>query len=136
MRHLIGFGTVTALVIGVALFTSAPAKADLQVCNESGEHISIAVAYYDAGNDSMVSEGWWNMDSGDCRTPIDGDLKDKYYYLYAESDEHTWTGSHSFCLNPEHRFTLYDVDTRCDYAWTKFFQVDTGDADSYTQTIR
>ncbi|MBV8263835.1 MAG: DUF1036 domain-containing protein, partial [Candidatus Eremiobacteraeota bacterium] len=71
MRHLISFGTVTALVIGVALFTSAPAKADLQVCNESGEHISIAVAYYDAGNDSMVSEGWWNMDSGDCRTPID-----------------------------------------------------------------
>jgi len=44
--------------------------------------------------------------------------------------------SHSFCLNPEHRFTLYDVDTRCDYSRTKFFQIDTGDADSYTQTIR
>ena len=136
MRQLMNIGILTAVVLAITAFTSAPAKADFQVCNESGEHISVAIAYYDASNDSMMSEGWWNMDSGDCKTPLDGDLKNKYYYVYAESNEHTWTGSHSFCLNPEHRFTLYDVDTRCDYSWTKFFQVDTGDADSYTQTIR
>jgi len=136
MRQLMNISILTAVVLAIAAFTSAPAKADFQVCNESGEHISVAIAYYDAANDSMMSEGWWNMDSGDCKTPLDGDLKNKYYYVYAESNEHTWTGSHNFCLNPEHRFTLYDVDTRCDYSWTKFFQVDTGDADNYTQTIR
>ncbi len=136
MRHFLAIGIFTAVTVAVAALTSAPARADFQVCNESGEHISVAVAYYDANNDSMISEGWWNMDSGDCRTPVDGNLKDKYYYVYAESDAHTWTGSHQFCLNPEHRFTLYDVDTRCDYSWTNFFRVDTGDADNYTQTIR
>jgi uncharacterized membrane protein len=136
MRHLITFGIFATVVAGMFVLACAPARADFEVCNESGEHISVAIAYYDEGNDSMVSEGWWNMDSGDCKTPVEGNLQDKYYYVYAESDEHTWTGSHEFCLNPEHRFTLYDVDTRCDYAWTKFFQVDTGDADNYTQTIR
>ncbi len=136
MRHIISIGIFTAVVCAVAALSSAPASADFQVCNESGEHVSVAIAYYDAATDSMVSEGWWNMDSGDCRTAIDGDLKDKYYYLYAESDEHTWTGSHAMCLNPVHKFTLYDVDTSCDYSWENFFQVDTGDAESYTHTIR
>ncbi len=136
MRHIISFGICAAVVTALVALTSSPARAEFQVCNQSGEHISVAIAYYDADNDSMVSEGWWNMDSGDCRTPIGGDLKDKLYYLYAESDEHTWTGSHSFCLNPEHRFTLFDVDNSCDYAWKNFFQVDTGDAESYTHTIR
>jgi uncharacterized membrane protein len=76
------------------------------------------------------------MDSGDCKTPIGGNLANKYYYVYAESDEHTWTGSHSLCLNPQHKFTLYDADKSCDYSWEKFFRVDTGDAESYTHTIR
>ena len=136
MRHFISIGIFVAVIAGIAAITSAPASADFQVCNESGEHISVAIAYYDSSTDSMVSEGWWNMDSGNCKATISGNLDDKYYYLYAESDQHTWTGSHDMCLNPEHKFTLFDVDTSCDYTWEKFFQVDTGDAESYTHTIR
>jgi len=136
MRYLISIGIFAALVVAFVGLTSAPASADFQVCNESGEHISVAVAYYDSSSDSFVSEGWWNMDSGSCKTPLSGDLKDKFYYLYAESDQHTWTGSHSLCLNPEHKFTLYDVDKNCDYSWENFFRVDTGDALTYTHTIR
>ena len=136
MRFLLSFGIFAVVMCAVAALTSAPASADFQVCNQSGEHISVAIAYYDSSTDSILSEGWWNIDSGDCKTPVSGDLSDKYYYLYAESDQHTWTGSQSLCLNPVHKFTFYDADTTCDYSWMHFFRVDTGDAVSYTHTIR
>jgi uncharacterized membrane protein len=136
MRYLVSIGIFAAVLVAVAGLTSAPASAEFKVCNQSGEHISVAVAYYDTSSDSFVSEGWWNMDSGDCRTPVGGTLANKYYYVYAESGEHTWTGSHLLCLNPQHKFTLYDADKSCDYSWEKFFRVDTGDAESYTHTIR
>ena len=136
MRSFIYGGIFAMVLVAVAAFTSAPASADFQVCNESGEHIAVAIAYYDELTDSYVSEGWWNIDSGSCKTPVSGKLQNEYYYLYAESDQHTWTGGHSMCLDPVHEFTLYDVDTSCDYSYKDFFRVDTGDYVSYTETIR
>jgi len=130
-----------ALAASAALFVVAaahptPAAASFKVCNQSGESVSVAVAYHDADSGSWVSRGWWNIGDGECKTPIGGDLKNQYYYLYGDGDQHTWTGSHEFCVDNDKAFTLDESDNVCDYAWESFFEINTGDLTTYTYTFK
>jgi uncharacterized membrane protein len=126
----------TAAVAALAAIRPAPALADFTVCNQSGEHVSVAIAYHDADDDTWVARGWWNLDNGECKTPVGGDLKDQYYYLFGNGDQHVWTGSHEFCVDDNNAFTLSDADTSCSYTNHKFFEVDTGEDTSFTYTFR
>lgn len=128
--------SAAAAVCALAALRPAPALADFEVCNESGEHISVAIAYHDADAGNWVSRGWWNIDDGECKTPIGGDLRDEYYYLYADGDQHYWKGDYSFCVDGSNAFTLNQADTTCDYTMDGFFEIDTGNATSYTYTFR
>jgi uncharacterized membrane protein len=128
------FAAAATLFILVAL-RPAPAKADFQICNQSGEHVSVAIAYHDKDSGNWVSRGWWNLDDGECKTPVGGDLKDEYYYLYGDGDQHYWKGTYSFCVDNANAFTLNEADTTCDYDMVDFFEIDTGDALSYTYTF-
>jgi len=143
LREVIGMIRKFSLVLAVsaALFVVAaahpsPAQASFQICNESGEHISVAIAYHNADAGNWLSRGWWNLDNGECKTPVGGDLKNQYYYLYADGDQHYWSGSHSFCVDDNNAFDLNDADNVCSYVTKDFFEVDTGDAVSYTYTFR
>jgi len=135
-RRLAPLFSAAAAALALAAFRPAPALADFEVCNQSGEHISVAIAYHDKDAGNWVARGWWNLDDGECKTPVGGDLSDRYYYLYADGDQHTWTGSNQFCVDNEHAFTLNEADTTCDYSMVNFFEVDTGELDSYTYTFR
>lgn len=113
----------------------APALADFKICNSSGEKVSVAIAYHDADSGNWVSRGWWNLDDGECKTPLGGNLKNKYYYLYGDGDQHVWKGSNSFCVDNQDAFTLNEADTTCNYDFENFFEIDTGDASTYTYTF-
>ena len=132
---LIAATTAAALFIAVAA-NPAPARADFKICNSSGENVSVAIAYHDRDAGNWVSRGWWNIASGECKTPLSGDLQDQYYYLYGDGDQHYWKGEHSFCVDNNDKFTLNEADTTCNYDYEGFFEIDTGDSTEYTYTFR
>jgi uncharacterized membrane protein len=121
------------LSLGVAL----PATADLTICNKTGYLTSVAIGYQEGEN--WVSEGWWNIEGGDCAIVLEGDLQLRYYYAYAEHDEigGGWSGDYTFCTS-DNKFTILG-DTNCEargYRTTGFFQIDTGEtALDYTQNL-
>ena len=136
MRKFLAAGVGAVAFFLVAAAHPAPAQAAFKVCNSSGEHISVAIAYHDRDANNWVSRGWWNLADGECKTPLGGDLKNKYYYLYGDGDAHYWHGDNSFCVDNHDAFTLNEADATCDYDYEKFFEIDTGDASDYTYTFR
>jgi uncharacterized membrane protein len=134
----LGLITVGAafLLISSALHPS-PALASFRVCNDSGEKISVAIAYFGSDAEGWTSEGWWNLDDGECATPVSGDLDNRYYYLFADGEKHKWTGDYTNCVDPDHSFTLKHADSDCNFAKKSFFKVDTGTtATDFTYTFK
>ena len=136
MRKLWIVAASAAALFVITAAHPAPALATFKICNSSGEKVAVAIAYHDADANNWVSRGWWNLADGECKTPLGGDLKNKYYYLYGDGDQHVWKGSHSFCVDNKNAFTLNEADTTCDYDYEGFFEVDTGDASGYTYTFK
>ena len=132
---LITFGA--AVILASSALLPSPAFARFRVCNDSGEKISVALAYFGSDADGWTSEGWWNLDDGECATPISGDLDNRYYYLYANGEKHKWTGDYTNCVDPDNPFTLKHADSDCNFAKRSFFKVDTGTTStSYTYTFK
>ena len=117
-------------LLGIA-FASAPAKADFEICNKTKESVSVAVGYRENGD--WISEGWWNVEGGQCATVYAKKLSEVKYYVYGESDSLVWQGDYTFCVvNDE--FTIVG-DTDCKkrgYEPQGFMEVDVGDNTSFT----
>lgn len=118
------------------LWLAAPAKADLEICNDTESKQSVAVGYKLDGD--WVSEGWWALEPGSCVIPIAGELKYRFYYYRAEAAG--WDFKHdriSFCTAD----TLFTVrgDGECEprgYVKSYFAKVDTGKGtDRFTQLL-
>lgn len=138
----VAMAAVLAVVGGAAL--SAPALAEYKVCNQTKQTTSVAIGYYeDKTNDGVengvwVSEGWWNVEPGKCATPIQGALKVRYVYVYAEHpDGSGWTGENVFCTK-DAEFTIRGNENceRRGFSSKNFSEVDTGaEAKSYTTNL-
>jgi uncharacterized membrane protein len=128
----LGFtGMVLASVFGVT-----PAEAQLRVCNNTNENISIAVAYKTAQTDGFASKGWFNADAGECSVVIGGPLQYRYYYIHADGAASTWAGDYSACT-AESKFN-YSGGANCassGFGTDRFFRVDTGDSSEYRLTL-
>lgn len=163
---ILGFSTLLTLgslaVIGSDFLFPSAAHAWFTICNKSSTSVVVAFAYMDApdirsycdtlsrtiGNCPPLppsgrvwnSEGWWNLDSGDCAQVYPHELtkRNSYYYVYAESNDggsRVWGGQHSFCTISD-AFTLALADSRCEYGDRKRFkEVYTGDARNYTYNL-
>lgn len=122
----------------VAALRPAPARADLQLCNQSGQTVYAAIGYHDTARNKWRSEGWWTITSGACKQPISGNLTWRYIYVYGETDglTRTWTGTYKFCTVSD-EFTIYADDNDPCYRGTglEFIELDTGDATSWTYTF-
>jgi uncharacterized membrane protein len=137
LKHFAIVMAASAALFIVSALQPAPAAASFRVCNESGEKVAVAIAYYGSDSDGWITEGWWNLDDGDCATPVKTDLDNRYYYLYADSDKHTWTGDYENCVDPDTAFTLKHAESDCNFAKKSFFKVDTGTTStSYTYTFK
>ena len=119
----------TLLITGfsVAFFMMIqPALADLRICNNSSNRISVALAYLD--QDKWISEGWWNLKPNVCEALLRGPLAEQFYYVYAMDERGgEWKGKTFMCTSDRE----FKIEGRKDcYAnghdRTGFFEIDTG----------
>ena len=107
-------------------FITSPARADLQVCNQTANPINIALGY--RAERGWQSEGWWLAAPNDCALVFTGDLNSRYYYLFAVDDigGGAWEGKIFMCTRDE-SFTIFGVEDCLarGYERTGFFEVDT-----------
>lgn len=125
------------LLAAVWLLTGAAAadavRADFKLCNSTGSRIGIAIGYKDTSG--WITEGWWNVASHNCETLLKGNLIARYYYVHAVDYDRggEWRGPAQLCTDDK-AFTIEGVDD-CEgrgYKPTGFFEVDTGEEQSWT----
>ncbi len=110
----------------VLVASALAAQAGLTICNETDSRKSVAIAY--AADDSWTSEGWWNIDSGECSLVLSGDLSNRYYYYRATSGGEQFNKDDvEFCTEP----TVFEIsgDISCamgGYDSSPFEKIDTG----------
>ena len=123
--------TLTAEVVDARQET-----AGLKFCNETSEIQSVSIGY--RGAEDWVSEGWWNVEPGECKTPIGEPLTQQHYFWRAEVNGGDFDGGrYDFCTTP----TAYTIvgEKNCHgrgYDSELFARIDTQGAPSHTVTIR
>jgi uncharacterized membrane protein len=120
--------------VAAMLGSVRPAEAQLKLCNDSSETISMALAYREDGQ--VVSRGWYTAKPGECPTVVGGALQNRYYYVRAEGTQgHGWGGDYAFCVS-DVRFTHLGDDCAGDgLERRKFFVIDTGLNASWTHGL-
>lgn len=125
--------TFAISIVGVLLATASPARADLRVCNQTSNPVSVALGY--KSERGWQSEGWWIASPDDCTIVFQGDLESRYYYLFAADDLSggSWDGKIFMCSQSK-SFTISGVEDCLarGYERTGFFEVDTGDNSNWT----
>lgn len=126
------FATVLLAGLGV-LGGSAPARADLKLCNTTGSRVGVSIGYKDG--DGWTTEGWWNIAARSCETILRGPLVARYYYLYALDYDQggEWSGR-AFMCSRDKEFTIRGIE-EClarGYDRVGFFEVDTQDQRAWT----
>jgi uncharacterized membrane protein len=133
-RHNIGrLCTVLGCVIGAAFGFTAPAAADLKLCNTTSSRVGVAIGYKD--DKGWVSEGWWNLASQTCEVLLQGSLVARYYYIHAlDYDRGGEWGGKAFMCTDDKSFTIRGVE-ECQtrgYKRSGFFEVDTTEEKDWT----
>jgi uncharacterized membrane protein len=116
------------------LVSPAPARADFQLCNNTGSRVGVAVGYKDTDG-SWVTEGWWNLSARSCEPVLKGALIARFYYIYAIDYDRggEWAGQAYMCTRDK-EFTIkgnQDCLAR-GFDRTGFFEVDTGEQRAWT----
>jgi len=122
-----------AFAIAALALSAVPARADLRVCNQSSDQVSIALGY--RAQKGWESEGWWVAPAGKCAIVYQGDLHSRFFYLYVADDigGGTWDGKNFMCTRDE-TFTIFGVEDCLarGYEQTGFFEVDTQNKSDWT----
>ena len=120
-------------VTGSAVLLPQEARADLKICNQTANTVSIAFGY--RASAGWQSEGWWVAGSGACATVFQGALTARYYYLHAVDDfgGGAWDGTVYMCTQ-DASFTIFGVEDCLarGYERTGFFELDTADNTDWT----
>jgi uncharacterized membrane protein len=122
-------------LLAVLLF-AGPAHAALHVCNKTARPVKLALGRFDGA--VWSSTGWWALAPRQCAELVPGKLIARYYYLYAtDGGSGGWTGSRGFCVSNDGKFAIPGREA-CEgrgFERKGFFEVDTGEAQDYTQSI-
>ncbi len=126
--------SLSVILLALSLsFLTLPAFADLRVCNKTSNPINIALGY--RAERGWQSEGWWIATPNDCATVFNGDLKSRYFYLFAIDDigGGAWDGKIFMCTRDE-TFTIFGIKDCLarGYERTGFFEVDTQNKADWT----
>lgn len=128
----LGLVLVGALLCG-AFVSISPAYADLRVCNQTANPVSIALGY--RAERGWQSEGWWVAPPTQCAIVYQGNLNSRFFYLYVADDigGGAWDGSVFMCTRDE-SFTIFGVEDCLarGYERTGFFEVDTQNRTDWT----
>jgi uncharacterized membrane protein len=133
LPSIIRSSLILVLLIAPSLLLSAPARADLRVCNQTRNPINIALGY--RAQSGWLSEGWWLAGPNECASVFLGDLNSRFYYLFAADDVGggAWDGNVFMCTRDE-AFTISGVEDCLarSYERTGFFEVDTQNRSEWT----
>lgn len=85
---------------------SNDAKLGFFYCNKASDEVWSAIAYPGA-DDSYLTEGWWQLDPGQCIKVLKGELEHDHYYVYgvlgsgdeASPDRVLVGGEKALCIN-------------------------------------
>ena len=125
--------TLLVTALGGLAAGTIPAHAELRVCNQTANLISVSLGY--RAERGWMSEGWWQTPPGDCRVLYQGDLQSRFYYLHAVDDigGGSWAGEIFMCTRDE-TFTIFGVEDCLarGYERTGFFEVDTQNRTDWT----
>lgn len=110
-----------------------PAAGGLRLCNQTASRVSVAVGH--KLGEVWTTEGWWNVGTENCETIVKGQLVSRFYYLYAVDYDQggVWGGKAIMCTRDK-EFTIEGI-ADCvarGYERTGFFEVDTGEQQSWT----
>ena len=126
--------TSATLLCAVFSFLIGTAAAELRICNKTTSKVGVAIGYKSPRN--WMTEGWWTVDADSCATVLAGPLMGRYYYMYAvDYDEGgEWGGNSAYFCTREKEFTIEGVDdcVARGYQRTGFYEVDTGEQESWT----
>jgi uncharacterized membrane protein len=124
---------LAALILSLIV---VPAEAGFKVCNKTPHEAKVALGRFDGT--AWTSRGWWTIPAKGCTELLPGALDARYYYLYATDDASgSWDGRRGFCVSAA---TSFEIRGRADceshgYDRRGFFQIDTGQARDYTQSL-
>jgi len=114
-------------------FDTAPASADLRLCNRTPNRVGVSIGYKD--KKIWTTEGWWNIPVNSCETLVSGTLVSRYYYVYAIDYDHggEWSGKYVMCTKDK-MFTIEGTEdcVARGYNRSGFFEVDTGEQSNWT----
>lgn len=129
MRYKCRTITIAAGILAFALWCPA-ARAELNFCNSTP--LTVQTALGEPVEGKWLSEGWWSLKPGECATVLAGNLKNRYYYAFAETpgSKWKWTGDTPFCIRYGSAFTLWDDSCGAD-DYRNFIKIDTGDATGF-----
>ena len=123
---------VLALVL-LLIANPSPASADFRLCNNTGNRVGLSIGYKES--ESWTTEGWWNLAPRSCETVLRGNLVARFYYIYAVDYDRggEWSGQAFMCTRDK-EFTVRGTDDCLarGYDRTGFFEVDTGEQQSWT----
>ncbi len=124
-RSFPAIGVIAAIIAGC---WTAPALADLKVCNTTSSMVGVSVGY--KLTEGWITEGWWRIPADECTSVFEGDLNSRYFYLHAEDAESggRWRGPVFMCTSSK-KFKIKGLKNCYSrgYERTGFFEVDTAD---------
>ncbi len=97
---------IASLALCAALFSSLPAQAAFLFCNRTGSVIEAAFGYRE--QTSWVSEGWWQIQPGQCARVYGKPLTQRFYFYFAHAlappsndgkPPMVWSGKYAFCVD-------------------------------------
>jgi len=140
---------VLSAVAGMGLLCLvSEGKADFRVCNKSEEAVNVSIGYK-ADPYGWTAEGWWKIAKGDCKVLTEGDLANRYYYVYGVGEDGgTWSGGKkqeggNFCVATQ-KYTIHNRDYQTGdtldcktggFKTVKFSEIDTEDNDDFTYNL-
>ncbi|MFA6280253.1 MAG: DUF1036 domain-containing protein [Bdellovibrionales bacterium] len=133
---------LAVLLLSVAL--SSAAQAAFLFCNQTG--VAIEAAFGHREENIWISEGWWQIQPGQCSRVYNKPLSQRFYFYYAHAlaapskngkEPMVWAGKYSFCADTK-AFRAEGDDCAAQHYQTKGFQeVDVGVRQKdYTLTFR
>lgn len=133
------------ILIGVALGSvlwASPSFAAFLFCNKTQTPIEAAFGYRE--DVAWISEGWWQIQPGQCARVFNRPLTQRFYFYYAKTLDSSgpdnapstvWSGKYIFCT--DNKAFKVEGDGQCDargYVEKGFQEVDIG-ADKHDYTV-
>ena len=142
----IAFRLVVAALFVLPL-VPAKAHAALVFCNRTQQPLEAALGHREQGEgedagDIWVSEGWWQIEPGQCSRVYSQPITERFYFYYATALASTvpgrapfvWQGKYQFCV--DNKAFRVEGDGDCEgrgYRMRGFQQIDIGaNAKDYT----